>query len=723
MVFDTLNNQSMRVLLAAMFASSLSACQLSPAASGPSTVPAKTRPAPKATASPTSLPTPQSLDTAEQVAGGQAGTPPSTTAVLVLPGPPSIVYAGTWGRGIYTSQDDRGHWTQIDSGPEQVTSLAASSGMPPLLLVGTANLGVLRLSLNGSVNYAPASGLVDSEVRSVAVGPGDNPAFYAGTANGLYHSSDGGLSWALMGLGDDAIDAVTVDGTTGAVYAGTAFHGIQMTTDGGSSWANYSLGSSGVTALMLTDGSGAALLAGTDGRGMARVGPQAALSRGEDQGESGGTASRTVSDALPAAAVTSGPFGGTVTDLKMDPATPTTLYAATEYGVFKTTNNADTWRLTSLSSVDVYATAIDPANPAVVYAATRGQGFFRSTDAGDTWTRTDDPIMRDVIVYSLVVDPSAPNTIYAGGRRAGVDGFTSGDWGGGVFKSTDAGRTWAAQNNGLPEGWVYSLAVDPRVPGRLYAGTHSMGVYKSQDGGASWQSWSDGLVSRYHTNPDNMKIRSLAINPNDPDQLLAGTWGGGSVFDSQDGGATWEYTGNGAEPARVRVVAYNPVDPGLIYAGQREGGVLTKDIGQAGDLWQPFPNQAQGGWENFSVVLAIAISPTDGRTMFLAVEGAGVLRSTDGGSTWSLADQGLLATSVTGIAAEGSDPMHLFASTDGAGVFQSLDGGLTWSRHIWATPWDQAQSVAVGPDDRSLYVTTRARKLYILPIGASPGSP
>jgi photosystem II stability/assembly factor-like uncharacterized protein len=407
----------------------------------------------------------------------------------------------------------------------------------------------------------------------------------------------------------------------------------------------------------------------------------------------------------------------------MDPISPTTLYAATEYGVFKTTDNGDNWRLTSLSSTDVYALAIDPANAGVVYAGTRGQGIYRSLDGGETWAKSNDPLVRDLIIYSLVVDPSAPNTIYAGGRRANVDGFTSDNWGGGVFKSIDAGISWTAVNEGLPEGWVYSLAIDPRTPGTLYAGTHSMGVYKSIDGGETWQSKSEGLVSRYHISLDDLKIRSLAINPHNPDQLIVGTWGGGSVFESQDAGATWEYTGKGAEPTHVRTVAYNPVLPDLIYAGKREGGLLYKRISSANSLWQGFPDQVQGGWQNFSVILSIVISPTNGRTMFIAVEGAGVLRSQDGGVSWKIVDNGLLAAPATAIGADSNDAAHLFAATYGAGVFQSLDGGKSWSQHNWATPWDWGLGMAVDSEGRRLFVTTKSDGLQVIPIEDPASNP
>lgn len=202
------------------------------------------------------------------------------------------------------------------------------------------------------------------------------------------------------------------------------------------------------------------------------------------------------------------------------------------------------------------------------------------------------------------------------------------------------------------------------------------------------------------------RIRSLAINPLDPDQLIAGTWAGGSVFATNDGGATWEYAGKGIEPTHVRSVAYNPANPGLVYAGQREGGLRYKQTSVADSVWQAFPEQVLGGWQDFSVILAIAISPKDGRTIFVGVEGAGVLRSLDGGVSWKIVDNGLLAVPVTAVEADGADASHLFASTYGAGVFQSLDSGVSWSRHTWATPWDWALGMAVDTAGSQLFVLT-----------------
>jgi hypothetical protein len=141
---------------------------------------------------------------------------------------------------------------------------------------------------------------------------------------------------------------------------------------------------------------------------------------------------------------------------------------------------------------------------------------------------------------------------------ANVNGEETGEWGGGVFKSTDSGTTWTAMNQGLPEGWVYTIAIDPTNPTTLYAGTHSKGVYKSLDGGASWQSKSKGLRSLLSWDAHNLEIRSLAVNPQNPEDLIVGVWGGEGVFETHTGGESWQFAGWRTPLVKVRV-AYSPI--------------------------------------------------------------------------------------------------------------------------------------------------------------------
>jgi photosystem II stability/assembly factor-like uncharacterized protein len=154
----------------------------------------------------------------------------------------------------------------------------------------------------------------------------------------------------------------------------------------------------------------------------------------------------------------------------------------------------------------------------------------------------------------------------------------------------------------------------------------------------------------------------------------------------------------------------------LAYAGLRGGGALFRHEDDPQAAWAPFGRQVQGSWYNFSMVSALALNPRTGMTIFMGVNGAGVLRSTDSGLTWTLADNGLVATTVTDLIVDQESPGTLYAATDGAGVFQSRDGGLSWSRHLWATPWDNAEALIISGDGRHLLVATANRGLIALPF-------
>jgi photosystem II stability/assembly factor-like uncharacterized protein len=406
-----------------------------------------------------------------------------------------------------------------------------------------------------------------------------------------------------------------------------------------------------------------------------------------------------------------------VIDLQMDPLTPTTLYAASYVGVFKTTDAGETWHLTGLSSTTVFSIAIDPANPLNVYAGTSGDGFYRSGDGGISWSASEDERMQGKVIYSLAVDPANPQIIYAGGRGKGQDGTASGDWGGGILKSTDGGTTWQAINNGLPEGWVYTIAVDPANPETVYAGTHSMGVFKSLDGGASWASRNVGLVTADHPFTDNLRIRSLAINPHNSQNLIVGVWGGSGVLETDTGGDSWRTAGAIGHSTRVRIVTYNPLSPARIYAGPLSGGIAFSGSQGTDPQWHRFPDQALGGWRDFSMVTAIEVDPSNGTTMFVGAYGMGILRSNDGGLTWKAVNVGFSATSVTDLVSVPSRPATLYASTNGSGIYRSTDGGASWSLHAWTGPWDWALDIALDPDDPNvLYAATQANGLALLDL-------
>src|SRR5829696_833302 len=167
-------------------------------------------------------------------------------------------------------------------------------------------------------------------------------------------------------------------------------------------------------------------------------------------------------------------------DLAADPQHSTTLYAATASGVFKSTNAAATWEVTGLTKMNAIAVAVHPRRSATVYVA-NDRGVFKTSDGGENWRK----VARGPRAFALAIDPHQPRTVYAGTGR-------------GVMKSTDAGATWTIMSRGLfiretaeevghrlAEGFVTSLALNPRNPRTLYAGC-DYGVFKSTDAARSW---------------------------------------------------------------------------------------------------------------------------------------------------------------------------------------------------------------------------------------------
>jgi photosystem II stability/assembly factor-like uncharacterized protein len=134
----------------------------------------------------------------------------------------------------------------------------------------------------------------------------------------------------------------------------------------------------------------------------------------------------------------------------------------------------------------VSALAIDPHTPSTLYART-DEGVFRSTNSGGSWSPVNagltDPDGNALDIIALVIDPTMPSTLYAG------------TWWGGVYQSTNSGGSWSPVNTGLSGYalWVIALVIDPSTPSTLYAGTYRAGVFRSTDSGGSWTSVNTGL--------------------------------------------------------------------------------------------------------------------------------------------------------------------------------------------------------------------------------------
>jgi len=256
----------------------------------------------------------------------------------------------------------------------------------------------------------------------------------------------------------------------------------------------------------------------------------------------------------------------TLTDM-LDPRNPDTMYMGTlgfEDGpsgkVYKTVDGGISWRDThSPDWGGVLRLTTDPFDSRIIYAGTDWWGVYKSRDGGETWVAGTPPVLQ---AFSIAVDPKHPGTIYAGLFSPAP-----------VFKSVDGAASWNAASAGVPDGTVYALAIDPQNPDTLYAGLAygdlgAEAVYKSVDGGASWSSSSSGLpLSRW--------VAALAIDPRNPKLLYAATDRG--VFESADGGRNWRKLNGGPRPGSISFLTIDLQDSNKIYAAGN-GGVFLIDL-------------------------------------------------------------------------------------------------------------------------------------------------
>ena len=289
-----------------------------------------------------------------------------------------------------------------------------------------------------------------------------------------------------------------------------------------------------------------------------------------------------------------------------------------------------------------------PSQPNVFYVGQVNGGVWKSDDYGRTWNPIFDQEPTQSI-GAIAVAPSDPNIIYVGSG----EGLHRPDLsvGNGIYKSTDAGKTWA--HLGLVDGQqIPALAVDPRDPNRVFAAvlghpygpSEERGIYRSTDGGQNWQ--------RVISKDENTGGSDVVIDPSNPDVVYASMWEvregpwedgnevngtGGGLFKSTDGGSTWHPLTTGLPKDLSQIyVAIAPSNPRRLYAtlstASGKLGVYRSD--DAGDLWSqitddPRPAGRIGGGD-------LPIPKVDPKNPDLVyVVSTVTMRSADGGKTWS----------------------------------------------------------------------------------------
>ncbi|HLO82902.1 MAG TPA: hypothetical protein VK166_18180 [Chitinophagaceae bacterium] len=328
-------------------------------------------------------------------------------------------------------------------------------------------------------------------------------------------------------------------------------------------------------------------------------------------------------------------------------------------------------------------------NDQVYYMGTTGGGVWKTINAGASWFNISDGFFTTGSIGAVAVSESDPNVIYVGaGEHAPRGVMTS--YGDGMYKSTDAGKTWKKTGLELTR-HISGIRIHPSNPdvvyvaaqGALHGPSAERGVYKSTDGGASW--------TKILFVDDNTGCSELSMDMNNPRILYAAMWDhrrlpwevrsggpGSGLYKSVDEGKTWTKLTKGLPEKMGKMsIAVSRANPDKVYAlvesdTQKELGGLfvSNDAGASFNVASKDHRLTQRAWYYIEVFL----DPKDENTLFI-FNSPGLI-SKDGGRTWS---------NIRGTHGDyhhlwinPDNPKNMVVSNDG-GAAVSFDQGRTWS--------------------------------------------
>jgi photosystem II stability/assembly factor-like uncharacterized protein len=268
-------------------------------------------------------------------------------------------------------------------------------------------------------------------------------------------------------------------------------------------------------------------------------------------------------------------------------------------GVYKSTDGGKTWQHLGLhDGQQIAQIAVDPRDAERLFVAVAGhpygpnteRGIFRSTDGGKSFEKV---LYKDENTggADVQIDPSNPETVYASLWEAREGPWENAAWngtGGGIFKSTDGGKTWRQLTRGLPDGVVQAnLAVAPSQTSRLFAAVATMttvNLYRSDDGGESWRVATDDARPALRIGGGDLPV--VRFDPKNPDVVYSASI---VCWRSTDGGKTW--TGIRGAPGGddYQNVWINPNDTNTILLGSDQGAIISVN---GGESWSSWYNQA-----------------------------------------------------------------------------------------------------------------------------------
>lgn len=324
--------------------------------------------------------------------------------------------------GFFKSTDGGKTWREsTELKTEALHSLAQSPSDPNILIAGS-NRGVYRSTDAGETwLQLPTSAYPDiRNVESIAVDPRDAKAIYVGTWHLPWKTEDGGQTWKSIKTGmidDSDVFAIEIDETRPNHVIASACSGIYESQNAGGNW-----------------------------RKVQGIPSQSRRTR----------------------------------DILRHPAIPSTIFAGTTEGFWRSTNGGDSWMLTTSRTLEINAIAVHGKEPQTIYIGTNNYGVMISRDGGKNFLPSNEGYSGRR-AYAIVPDRERPGRVYA----ATINTATGGGF---FFVSNDSGTTWQPSMRNMPSRLIAYAVLQDRTDGNIiYLGTN-LGMYRSIDRGLSWAS-------------------------------------------------------------------------------------------------------------------------------------------------------------------------------------------------------------------------------------------
>jgi len=341
----------------------------------------------------------------------------------------------------------------------------------------------------------------------------------------------------------------------------------------------------------------------------------------------------------------------------------------------------------------VLSVAFDPSHPDSIWAGSAGGGLYRSSDFGAHWRQIGGDDLPSLWIGAVAIDPRNPNVLYAG---TGETNSNVGGYGGfgGVLKSGNGGKTFT--KIAIPEYGFFKIVISSADSSRvLFAAGNT---YLSTDAGKTVKPVLAGTTT------------DLAQDPKDPMRFIAvrsSAWGDGNsgLRESRDGGATWQPIGTGlpdpADWGRSAIAFAAAPSKKLFFACATKLGnanpptlYVSDDDGRTWALTATSGTNGYGGVGWYGAHLAV--SPTDANFV-IQNNGGDIEYSADGGMSWTRSG-GNWHPDSHGVAFSSADPSRLICATDG-GVAVSRDGGATFTKVDAGFPTVQFYTCETGRGD------------------------